>query len=162
MPLCECGCGGEVERGQFLSGHDQRLRVSIEQRVGGLLPLRALVESAEAYAFGSYTEAELLRNVRAAFAGCRSAQSEISGTATTCRDAILECAKSVMRQSGLDHFTIPEIIDCMAKRGSRYAEATIRTHVTSRMCLNAPDHHAVTFPDLERTERGTYRLVRTK
>ena len=75
-------------------------------------------------------------------------------------DEILECARAVMKQSGLDHFTISEIIECMAKRGSAYAESTIRTHITSRMCANAPDHHAVTYRDLERTDRGTYRLLR--
>ena len=78
----------------------------------------------------------------------------------SCRDEILQCAKEVMRLSGLDYFTIPEIIGCMAKRGSRYAESTIRTHVVSRMCVNAPENHAVTYSDLERTDRGEYRLAR--
>ena len=49
---CECGCGGTTERGDFLQGHDQRLRANLEQRVGGLLKLRALVEVAEQYAGG--------------------------------------------------------------------------------------------------------------
>jgi hypothetical protein len=78
----------------------------------------------------------------------------------TCRDEIIECAQTVMRQSGLGHFTIPEIISCMAKRRSRYAESTIRTHIASRMCANAPDNHAVTYRDIERTDRGEYQLLR--
>lgn len=65
-----------------------------------------------------------------------------------------------MKQSGLDYFTIPEIVSCMAKRGSQFAESTIRTHIASRMCVNAPDNHAVTYQDLERTERGQYRFLR--
>jgi hypothetical protein len=44
---CECGCGETPTRGNFSPGHDQRLRASLEKRVGGLLALRTLVESAE-------------------------------------------------------------------------------------------------------------------
>lgn len=75
----------------------------------------------------------------------------------TCRDEILECARVVAGSSGT--FTIQDILSCMAKRGTRYEESTIRTHITSRMCANAPDHHAVTYHDLERTDRGEYRLL---
>ncbi|SMY06540.1 hypothetical protein [Flavimaricola marinus] len=41
---CECGCGDDTKGGDFLPGHDQRLRAEIERRVGGLLKLRRLVE----------------------------------------------------------------------------------------------------------------------
>lgn len=75
----------------------------------------------------------------------------------TCRDEILECVRNVMTQSGLAYFTVQEVVDCMARQGSRYAESTIRTHVTSRMCANAPDHHAVRYQDVERIEHGKYR-----
>ena len=44
-------------------------------------------------------------------------------------------------------------------RPSGYAESTIRTHVTSRMCGNAPDNHAVTYDDLVRIDAGRYRLA---
>lgn len=50
-----------------------------------------------------------------------------------------------------------EIIEEMDRRGSRYKESTIRTHVVSRMCVNAPDHHAVAYGDLERVQFGLYR-----
>lgn len=43
---CECGCEGMTEGGDFLPGHDQRLRAAIERRAGGLLLLRDLVEQA--------------------------------------------------------------------------------------------------------------------
>jgi len=46
MPECQCGCGEQTAAGQFLPGHDQRLRSQLEQRVGGLLALRALVDQA--------------------------------------------------------------------------------------------------------------------
>jgi len=50
----------------------------------------------------------------------------------------------------------------MWRSGSRYKESTIRTHVTSRMCRNAPKYHATKYDDFERVDYGTYRLVRTQ
>ena len=44
---CECGCGEPTKGGNFLPGHDQRLRISLEKRAGGLLALRELVDSVE-------------------------------------------------------------------------------------------------------------------
>lgn len=159
MPKCECGCGKDANRGQFIPGHDQRLRTSLEGEVGGLLPLRALVKAAHSYFDGSTSDQTFTQTVRAVFSSTHLPQSTASGP-TSCRDEILECAQTVMRESGLDHFTVPEIISCMAKRGSRYAESTIRTHIVSRMCANAPDNHAVTYRDFERTDRGEYQLLR--
>jgi hypothetical protein len=52
-PECACGCGGQPAGGNFLPGHDQRLRADLERRVGGLLPLRKLVEAAEYFAEGT-------------------------------------------------------------------------------------------------------------
>ena len=46
----------------------------------------------------------------------------------------------------------------MRRNGSSYRESTIRTHVTSRMCANAPDHLAVTYQDFIRTDVGRYRF----
>jgi hypothetical protein len=45
----------------------------------------------------------------------------------------------------------------MHRKRFTYKESTIRTHVTSRMCANSPDNHAVTYPDLIRTDVGRYR-----
>ena len=156
MALCECGCREEAGKGQFLPGHDQRLRTSLEQKTGGLLPLRTLVNTAAAYAEGGIGEGELTQIIRGIF----STGTPLVKQAMTCREEVLECAKEVTAISGKDSFTISEILTLMAERGSAYAESTIRTHITSRMCANAPDHHAVTYKDLERTERGTYRLLR--
>jgi hypothetical protein len=77
----------------------------------------------------------------------------------TCRDEILVCAAQVTQRTGQPDFTVQDIIDCMRANGSQYAESTIRTHITSRLCANAPDHHQVTHDDWERTARGTYRLL---
>lgn len=56
-----------------------------------------------------------------------------------------------------DTFTPDEVIQEMRRRDSSYAESTIRTHVVSRMCSNAPDNHAKTYDDLERVADGLYR-----
>lgn len=160
MALCECGCGAEANRGHFLPGHDQRLRTSLEQLVGGILPLRTLVETCHAYHSGGVSEAHLVQTVRGIFSTASSVSADGDGERDSCREAIIKSAKAVMDMSGLDYFTIPEVVEFMSKHNTRYAESTIRTHITSRMCANAPDHHAVTYPDLERTGRGTYKLIR--
>ncbi len=53
---------------------------------------------------------------------------------------------------------LEEIVDHLRRQGSSCKPSTIRTHVTSRMCTNAPDHHAVTYRDLVRIGDGRYRL----
>ena len=74
MSTCECGCGQSSTR-DFLPGHDQKLRTSLEAEVGGLLALRSLVSSAKAYANGATTEAEFNSLVRQIFARQRQATS---------------------------------------------------------------------------------------
>jgi hypothetical protein len=44
------------------------------------------------------------------------------------------------------------------RRTGRHAKATIRTHVTSRMCASSSDHHGTTYDDFERLDRSRYRL----
>ena len=39
-----CGCGGMTRGGWYIPGHDQKPRSAIEEKVGGLLELKALVE----------------------------------------------------------------------------------------------------------------------
>lgn len=54
-------------------------------------------------------------------------------------------------------FNLYEVVQEVFAVGSNYREGTIRTHVTSRMCLNAPDHHGTVYQDLDRVDRGRYR-----
>lgn len=79
---------------------------------------------------------------------------------TTCRDEILQAIRALTSRSRSDSFTIQQVIDEMSARGTTYSENTIRTHVASRMCQDAPDNHAVVYDDLERIGRGEYRLTR--
>jgi uncharacterized protein (DUF433 family) len=76
----------------------------------------------------------------------------------TCRDEILDCVKRIIEQTGENKFTPQEVLEYMQARGTEYAEGTIRTHVISRMCANAPKHHAVTYDDFERIGHGIYKL----
>ena len=76
----------------------------------------------------------------------------------TARDEILATARALAPETPDGSFSVEDVIKELRRRGSRYAESTIRTHVTSRMCANAPDHHAVTYADLLRTAAGRYRL----
>lgn len=78
----------------------------------------------------------------------------------TCREEILESARYLAQLAGTGEFTLAGVVQHMLDRGTHYKESTIRTHVTSRMCANAPDNHEVTYRDLERTAHGTYKLSR--
>jgi hypothetical protein len=77
----------------------------------------------------------------------------------TCRDEVLSVARSLAGRSSDSTFSLAEILAEMSRRGTQYPESTIRTHVASVMCVNAPENHAVVFADLERVGRGLYRLV---
>lgn len=53
-----------------------------------------------------------------------------------------------------------EVVDWLRRRGTAYAEATIRTHVTSSMCVDAPANHGTVYADLKRISEGRYALNR--
>lgn len=75
----------------------------------------------------------------------------------TARSEILKALPAIAARSRDDTFTVDEVVREMRRRGSTYADSTIRTHVASRMCANAPDNHAITYDDLERVSEGRYR-----
>jgi len=75
----------------------------------------------------------------------------------TAREEILAAIPAVVRTDGT--FTVDDVVDELRRRGSAYADSTIRTHVTSRLCANAPGNHAVTYDDLERVDQGLYRRL---
>ena len=76
----------------------------------------------------------------------------------TARKEILEAIPAVAAGDGT--FTVKQVVDEMNRRGTKLVESTISTHIRSRMCVNAPVNHATTYDDIERVERGFYRLVR--
>jgi hypothetical protein len=77
------------------------------------------------------------------------------------RQEILRAARALAVRSPDESFTLSQVITEVRRNGSRYAESTIRTHVTSRLCGDSPVHHATTYDDLERLDHGRYRLRRT-
>ena len=78
--------------------------------------------------------------------------------ATTCREQILTAAKQITQFKNQNEFTILEILNYLTQQNTPYKESTIRTHITSRMCGNAPSNHAVTYNDLTRIKPGVYSL----
>ena len=75
----------------------------------------------------------------------------------TCRDEVLAAFESLERRHGRIDFSPSEIIQEMISKGTFYPDYTIRTEIVSRMCAQAPTHHAVTYDDLDRVRRGVYR-----
>lgn len=78
----------------------------------------------------------------------------------TCRDEILEAFAALERRHGRDTFSPAELVAEVGARGGEHPESTIRTHIVSAMCVNAPPNHAVRYPDLERVAYGLYRRIK--
>lgn len=72
----------------------------------------------------------------------------------TARDEIL----AAISRLDQDVFSPADVVREMQRHGTAYSQSTIRTHVTSRMCADAPDNHGTTYADLERVGHGRYRL----
>ena len=77
----------------------------------------------------------------------------------TCRDEIHAAVRQIIKANGKNEFTIIEVIHHMSANGTRFSESTIRTHITSRLCANAPNNHGVTYNDFERINKGIYKLL---
>jgi hypothetical protein len=76
--------------------------------------------------------------------------------ADTARDQILDAVRTITA-GGSRTFSIVEVIAELRSRGTDLAESTIRTHVSSRMCMNAPRNHGTVYADFDRIGRGEYR-----
>lgn len=88
-----------------------------------------------------------------------SARSNAYRRGVTARDDVLRATRQLAADSVDGSFTVEEVVKLARRQGCAAKESTIRTHVTSRMCVDAPDNHAVTRPDLVRVGRGRYRLA---
>ncbi|MEJ8555149.1 DUF7669 domain-containing protein [Tepidibacter sp. Z1-5] len=78
---------------------------------------------------------------------------------TTCRDELLYTIKQIINNKGVNEFTVKEVVDYMKSHGSTYKESTIRTHITSRCCINVPNNHETVYDDYERIDKGIYRII---
>jgi hypothetical protein len=74
------------------------------------------------------------------------------------REEILDAISAIRVRTGDDTFTPQDVINELADRSSDYSPTTIRTHISSRMCSDSPNHHGTVYDDLERIDRGRYRL----
>jgi hypothetical protein len=79
------------------------------------------------------------------------------GGAMACRDEVLAAFERLERRHGRTAFELAEVVQEVQGVGTAYRESTIRTHVSSRMCVDAPDHHGTVYADLDRVGRGLYR-----
>jgi hypothetical protein len=53
---------------------------------------------------------------------------------------------------------LSDIVSEVLKQTTRYPETTLRTHIASFMCVDAP-HHNPSWPDLRRIDRGVYKRI---
>lgn len=75
----------------------------------------------------------------------------------TCRDAVLEAFDRLESQRHRKVFNLSEIVNEVIAMTHDFAESTIRTHVSSRMCVQAPQNHWPKYADLDRVAPGEYR-----
>jgi hypothetical protein len=75
----------------------------------------------------------------------------------TCRDEILGAFQRLERRHGRKAFDLQDIVQEVQRATDAFQESTIRTHVTSVMCAQAPVNHANASNDLDRVGRGRYR-----
>jgi len=69
----------------------------------------------------------------------------------TCRQEIIDAMVRLERRHDRAAFSPSEIVAEVTLRGIGHAESTVRTHIVSAMCVNAPPNHAVRFDDLAST-----------
>ena len=75
------------------------------------------------------------------------------------REEVLSAVQFIVKIKGKNEFSIREVVDYMIKEKTSYSESTIRTDITSRCCVNAPNNHAIVYDYFERIGRGKYRLL---
>ena len=75
----------------------------------------------------------------------------------TCREVILTTFERLERRDGHTIFALSELVQEVMANSNSFPETTIRTHSTSVMCAQAPEHHGTTYNDLDRVGRGRYR-----
>lgn len=77
----------------------------------------------------------------------------------TCREEILAAVHVILsKKAAAKTFTIKEVIAYMKNNDTSFAEATIRTHISSRCTVNTPNHHETVYNDFVKVNRGTYAL----
>lgn len=81
------------------------------------------------------------------------------GRGETCRDLVLASLEHLEWRLGGKAFWIGEIVANGLRMSDRHAESTIRTHVASHMCVNAPSNSETDTGELRRVDRGLYERI---
>ena len=69
-------------------------------------------------------------------------------------EQVLATAKCLSATSADGRFTPIQVVEALP----RLNERTVRTHVVSRCCVNAPSNHAVRYPYFRRVQHGVYKI----
>ena len=70
-------------------------------------------------------------------------------------ERVLEAALRICRERGRWSFGPREVVVALADLNP----GSVRTHVMSRCCVNAPAHHAHRWPYFRRVHRGVYEIL---
>ena len=76
-----------------------------------------------------------------------------------CHEEVLEAAISIIKTKGVNEFTPSEVIQYLKKQNTTYKESSIRTHIISRCCINAPPHFAKRYEYFECIGHGLYKVI---
>lgn len=68
---------------------------------------------------------------------------------------VLEAAQTICRASGVWTFRPSAVVAALPDLNP----GSVRTHVMSRCCVNAPSHHAHRWPYFRRVRRGVYEIL---
>lgn len=79
---------------------------------------------------------------------------------TSARAAVLAAFTRLEQRTQREAFLLQEVLAELTRVGTPFKESTLRTHITSVMCRQAPANHATRYEDLERVDRGMYRRSR--
>ncbi|WP_344145795.1 DUF7669 domain-containing protein [Nocardioides koreensis] len=77
------------------------------------------------------------------------------------RAEVLAAVHDLVARSGRSEVTLAEVVDEMRRRGSAYAESTVRTMMSSHMCAQVHGPNIGSYDDLDRVGHGRYRLRQT-
>ena len=73
-----------------------------------------------------------------------------------CHEACLKSALRIVNEKGKNIFELNEIVSDLKEIG--FNESTVRTHITSRCCAGANEHHAKTYSYFNKVGKGLYKI----
>lgn len=85
-------------------------------------------------------------------------ESAVAASRDGARREIFEAAHAVLARGGGSAFTMPQVIAEMHRRGTGYAEATIRTMISAHLCAESTGDGVAGYADFTRVGRGLYRF----